>query len=481
MSVVLLYPPHYFRSNSSSKEPYGGIDAHWGQAPPLGLLYLASSLLSNGVKVHVVDLNEHRLGLKESVDLIEQSTPRVVGISATSFQLRGAVQLAEALRERFGDKVIIGLGGVHVSVDPDFINRFPIFDFEVIGEGEITFSSLVTKILNGENVHGVFRGEVPLNLDNLPFPARHLIDTKMYFSGDRCATILATRGCPFDCVFCSIKTLRGQRVRYRSPKNVADEMDAIVKTGTKRFWFVDDTFTVNKDYAIALCEEIIHRKLDVEWCCETRIACVDENILKVMRSAGCIKISFGIESGSARIRTDIIHKGFTNEQAIRVFNLCKKYGISPEAYLMVGFPTESAEDLRSTKSFSSKLNADTIGVHIAQILPGSDLFTIALKEGKIKADVYDQYAKGELSGSLPVYVPEGLSLIDLQKTREQAYRQFYFKPKFLLKRLGKDLRSFSNLKNDLSVAKKLFFEGKTVGTGIAMNRLLNKIGRTARA
>lgn len=427
----------------------------------LGLLYLASSLSAIGVKVRVVDLNALRLGLNESVDLIGESKPQIVGISATSFQLRGAIQLAEAMREKFGNSVTIGLGGVHVSVDPDFINRFQIFDFGVGGEGEITFTSIVKKILSGEKIRGVFSGEQPSNLDDLPFPARHLIAENKYFSGDKCATILAMRGCPYDCIFCSIKGLRGQKVRFRSQKNVVDEMETIVESGTRRFWFVDDTFTVNKNYAIGLCEEIMNRKLDVEWWCETRVACVDENILKIMGKAGCKQISFGIESGSERIRNNIIHKGFTNDQAIHAFSLCKKFGISTEAYLMVGFPTETAEDLCSTVNFSGQLGAKTIGVHIAQILPGSDLFKLALKEGKITSGVYDQYAKGELKGSLPAYIPEGLTLKDLQNARRQAYKKFYFNPKFIISRLAKDLHSFNGLKNDVNMALKLSSEGKT--------------------
>lgn len=128
---------------------------------------------------------------------------------------------------------------------------------------------------------------------------------------------------------------------------------------------------------------------------------------------------------------------------------------------MLGFPTETMEDLYETVNFSVELGADTIGVHITQILPGSDLFALAVKEGKIAPNVYDQYAKGELKGSLPVYVPEGLSLRDLQNAREQAYRRFYFRPQFLVRRLTKDLHSFNGLRNDISVALKLFLEGKT--------------------
>lgn len=461
MSVVLVYPPNYFKEGKLRKELYGGLEERWGKAPPLGILYLASSLLESGVEVRVADLNALKVGLKEGVDLIGKSKPRVVGISATSFQLRGAVQLAERLKEEF-ENVVIGLGGVHISVDPDFINRFPIFDFGLVGEGEITFASIVTRILKGEKVRGIFHGKQPTSLDELPFPARQLIDAKRYFSEESCATILATRGCPYNCIFCSIKGLRGQRVRFRSPGNVVDEIEGIRDRGTERFWFVDDTFAVNRNYVLKLCEEIISRKLDIEWWCETRVESIDETLLKVMRKAGCIQISFGIESGSERVRINTIRKNFTNDQAIRAFRLCKKSNISTEAYLMLGFPTETMEDLYYTANFPAQLGADIIGVHITQILPGSDLFALAVKEGKIVPNIYDQYAQGELKGALPVYIPEGLSLRILQNARKEAYRMFYFRPQFLIRRLAKDLHSFKELKNDMRIALKLYSDGKTV-------------------
>lgn len=417
MNVVLVYPPNYFRDEKFWKGPYGGVEERWGKkVPPLGILYLASSLIESGVKVQVIDLNALEIGLKQSVDLIAKSKPSVVGISATSFQLRGAVQIAEKLKKELENEVVVGLGGAHISVDPDFVNRFPVFDFGLVGEGEITFPSFITRILKGEKIRGTFYAEQPASLDELAFPARHLIDVESYFSGEKCAPILATRGCPYNCIFCSIKGLRGQKVRFRSPKNVADEIERIRNEGTRRFLFTDDTFTANMKFAYSLCEEIISRKLDVEWWCETRVDVVDETILKTMHKAGCIQINFGIESGNERIRTKIIRKNFTNDQTIRAIDLCKKLGIFTDAFFMLGFPTETVEDFYSTANFSLELGADIIGVYLTQILPGSDLFALAVKEGKIASDIYDQYASGGLKGSLPVYVPEGLSLPILHET-----------------------------------------------------------------
>jgi len=125
MSVVLIYPPNYYRNKKDATKSYGGIVDRWRSVPPLGLLYIASSLLKNGIDVHVLDFNTSKINLEESIELIKTYNPKVIGITATSFQLRGAFQLAESIRKEFGSAVFIGLGGAHITVDPDFINRFP--------------------------------------------------------------------------------------------------------------------------------------------------------------------------------------------------------------------------------------------------------------------------------------------------------------------------------------------------------------------
>lgn len=460
MSVVLIYPPNYYRNKKDATKSYGGIVDRWRSVPPLGLLYIASSLLKNGIDVHVLDFNTSKINLEESIELIKTYNPKVIGITATSFQLRGAFQLAESIRKEFGSAVFIGLGGAHITVDPDFINRFPEFDFVVVGDGETTFPKLVDNILQGENIKGIFYGEQSTTLDDIPFPARQFIDMKKYYSkGQEFATILSERGCPYNCIFCSIKGISQRKVRFRTPKRVVDEIEEVVNNyGIRRFWFIDDAITLNENHTFELCEEIIKRNLKIIWWCETRVENVTERLIKIMRKAGCITISFGIESGSEEVRKIVIRKNFTNEQAINAFRICKENGISTEAYLMLGFPTETKEQMYETAKFSLQLKADIIGVHVTTPYPGSDLFKLAVVEGYIEENVYDKYTRGILDYNLPVYLPKGVSLSEIKTIQKEIYRKFYFRPGFIISRLKQDIFSFRKLKEDAQMAMRLFMK-----------------------
>lgn len=466
MDVVLFYPPNFFVETAQKQKVTQRLPQRWEKSPPLGILYLASVLEKNEISVNIIDANALEIGLEETLKLIEKEKPKIVGISATTYQIRAAVQLAKRLKEESRNEIVIGLGGAHVSSDPDFINRLPFFDFGLVGEGEITFPKLVKKALSDEKVKGIFYGEQPTNLDEIPFPARHLVDKRWYFpSGQEVAPILANRGCPYNCIFCSSKVL-GRRVRFRSPTNIVDEMEKIMDEYSGRFWFVNDVMTANRDHTLELCKEIVNRKLDLEWSCETRINLVDTVLLKAMHKAGCRSISFGIESGCERVRTMIVRKNFTNEKILEIFRLCKKIGIQRNAYLMLGFPTETREELYETVHFGSKIDADIIGVHVTQLMPGSDLFTYAVKEGAIPNEIYDHYAKGELRDHWPIYIPKGLSLNDLTEARRDAYKHFYFGPRFILRRLVYDMGSWSRLKKDGRMAFTLWKKGKTPGESI---------------
>jgi|TARA_B100000315_G_scaffold260896_1_gene326970 radical SAM superfamily enzyme YgiQ (UPF0313 family) len=452
--VILVYPPYSFDEEKQR------FLAKFSASPPLGILYLASALEKNAVKVKIIDAMAAQLKLEDVVKLIEKEGAQVVGISATTPQTRGAVQLAEALKRILGNSIIIGLGGPHVTTDPDFIHRFPYFDFGFIGEGELTFPSLVEKMLNESfpwKRPAIFRGEHMSNLDDIPLPARHLLEKDIYGEADeQFAPIMSSRGCPYDCVFCS-KPVAGRSVRYRSPENVVDEIESV---DVGYIVFADDTFTLNKKITLKLCREIIDRKLDVGWQCETRANLVDEDLLKVMKRAGCKKIEFGIESGNERVRTNIVHKNPTNEQIRKTFSLCRKVGIETAAYLMLGFPTETREDMRETVAIGKNLGADYIGVHLTIPMPGSELCSLAKQDGRISEDVWDRYAKGEIEEQ-PIYVPEDLTLDEMKKAQKNAYRQFYFQRRFILKRLAQDICSIRRLKHDIAVALSLLKHGRT--------------------
>ena len=450
--MILVNPPHSFIETHRGREKQGKTNEILSY-PPLGILYLASVLEKDGTKVKVIDAPAHGFGLLETVHEIEREKSVFVGISATTPQTYAAVQLAKTLRERHGNDLLIGLGGAHVSADPDFINRFPHFDFALTGEGEVTLPKIVRKILNGESIRGVYHGQAPSNLDEVPFPARHLVNNNLYFIPIRekkFTSILASRGCPYDCLYCS-RPVIGRNVRFRSPKNIVAEMiECIDKFGIQWFQFVDDTMTLNRSHIIRLCDEIVNRKLEIEWGCQTRVDLVNAQILSAMQKAGCREISLGIESGSERVRR-VLRKNFSNESVFKAFKFCRKIGIETTAFFMLGLPTETKDELHWTIEFSRMIEADYIEVHVTTPFPGSDLFAIAIKEKRVPINVWDKYAEGKTE-TLPLYVPPTLIGEDLSKEQKRAYKMFYFRPHYILRRFFLDISSMKKLKQDVKTA-----------------------------
>lgn len=312
----------------------------------------------------------------------------------------------------------------------------------------------------------MFNGEVVEKLDELPFPARHLIDTRNYgppgkkwskeeARNNMFASILGSRGCPFNCIYCS--KIYGKKYRFRSAKNIVDEIEALIDDYDGKFVFMDDTFTFNRKNVEEFCKEIISRNLKIKWMAMTRANLVDEKLLPLLKKAGCTDLFFGVESGNERVRNEVIKKAVSNEAAFKAIKLCRKFGIQSSVFLMLGFPTETKNELYDTVNFARTSGCDLIGVHITVPLPGSELFESAILEGVIEKDVIDKYARGELGDGFrnvwPVYVPKGLSLGDLEEARKQAYRRFYLSPAWIMRRIKRDLTSFKGLKEDIGMLR----------------------------
>lgn len=439
VQVILIHSPTVF---------YDGDKSVTDQTsnPPMGILYIASYLKEKGISVKIMDPYPQKLSLEDILNDIEKERPEIVGISSMTPGIRTAVNMAEAIKDRFGSKPYIGIGGVHTSCDTTLIERYPYFDFQIVGEGEITFYEIVTKVLNGEKIERTYIGKSPENLDDLPFPARDLLEDVSYFCPHEksqskpieWATMLATRGCPFQCVFCS-KPPHRNVVRNRSAKNIVDEMEEIIRNyGIGYFSFVDDTIALKSDWMIEFCDEILSRGLDVKWCAQMRATDAKEDVFEKLSEAGCIILFFGVESGSERIRNKIIKKGVQDKDIINAASLCRKFGIESNFYLMMGFPTETKEDLKATGEIGIKANADLIGIHLTKILPGSKLWDISVNEGKIEENFIDMYINNEAgedwAAVWPTYIPDGLNLKDLVDAKKKAYRKFFLRPRWIFQR-----------------------------------------------
>jgi len=383
-----------------------------------------------------------------------------VGISILTPSTITAVPLAQEIKKEL-PSILVGCGGTHICVDTTFIERYPYFDFGVKGEGELIMEEILNKYKSGKKISGMYNGGYIKNIEDLPFPDYTLIDFENYGypldkAGKRKSssiTMISSRGCPFNCTFCT-KTESRRHVRYRSAKNIVDEIETnyhFAPGSPGVYNFVDDTMTLNRENATEVCREIIRRKLKISWLAMTRADCLGLNLVKLMGKSGCRELFIGVESGDPRVRNQVIKKRVKDRDIKKAINVCRKFGIRTSIFLMLGFPTEGKKEIERTVDYPFNSGADMMGIHLTCPLPGSELYYQAIKEKIIPEDVVDRFIRGEYGEEYsfwPKYVPQGLTLGYLEKARSRAIRKFYLSPKFVWRLLNYYRRSPSKIKYD---------------------------------
>jgi anaerobic magnesium-protoporphyrin IX monomethyl ester cyclase len=314
--------------------------------------------------------------------------PKIIGISCMSAKYPSALKVAHIYKECIPEGFVI-FGGQHPTIRTKDVLMSEIVDFAVRGEADESVVEIVSALLKCRpstddiaKIKGVsFRSgdsiihtenRIPLDkLDNLDFPARELLVKPL---NDKTAygAIITSRGCAFDCAFCSAKAVVGRKVRYRSIQNVTDEIKDVRDTyKIRNFFFWDDTFTINRERTIELCRAI--QKLHIDWACTTRVDRVDYSLLKEMKRAGCVSIDYGIESGSERMLA-VINKNITKASIEKALFESVKAGIIPNVFLMVGFPDETENDILETIAFAKSTKAFSICLSIFTPYPATPLF-----------------------------------------------------------------------------------------------------------
>ncbi len=364
---------------------------------PVGLCYIQSYLLSKSINSKVIDLEI--TSKEELIKNFQKDKPNIVGISCFTDNRHFAFNIAKLLKE-IDPNIKIVLGAHHASaMYKQVLENYPV-DYVVVGEGELTFYKLVTETL--EKVKGVaykkgktivFNGfrELIKNLDSLPFPSYKDLDIKKYkweYNGNLIPNydLVTSRGCPFACIYCSSSSFWGHKWRFRSPKNIVDEIELVNKKyKIKHFRIVDDNFTINKKRAIQTCKEIIKRKLKIHFWIQSRVQSLanEPELAKWLKKAGCYFIAFGIESGSQKI-LDNINKKQTVQQIIDACKICKEIGLKINAYFMVGNPGENSETINDSKKIIKQICPDEIGISLTQVYPDTELY----KQTKICDDYY---------------------------------------------------------------------------------------------
>ena len=420
--------------------------------PPLGLGWLAAVLEQNQISVSIIDALAERMDLETVVNKVKQNSPDIIGITCVTHMRKDAFDTADRIKQTCPKTTII-IGGPHVTFTAeDTLANIQSVDIIVRGEGEITFLELVKALESGTNysdIKGIsFRSGQNIihnpprpfieNLDELPFPARHLFpmdkyDFKIPFSNVRATNVLSGRGCPIGCIYCSTTNMWGKIIRVRSPKNVVDEIEKIVKEcGIRGIYFFDDTFTFHRARVIQICDEIIARALDLTWFCESRVDVVDEELLYKMKKAGCKIVALGVESGSQRV-LDIINKKISVSQSITAINLCKKVGLKSKAFFMYGIPGELPQDIEATFRLAYGLIPDEQIVGICEIRPGTEVEDIA-REKNLLPEGFSWAKTGEL---LPKYQQDELFQQEVAKIQSKVRREYLLKPGYALKLLLK--------------------------------------------
>lgn len=374
--VTLVYP--YFRPSN---------DDSIFRFPPLGLDYIASYLKEHGISLQLVDCTF----LSEAVALekVRLSRPDIVGIQIMFSMKAKALRMARALKE--GVELLVAGGPLPTSDPEGFLKSF---DVVVIGEGEQTMLELVNATQNCDatglrNVRGIaFKNEGKTlvthprgfleDLDNLPFPSRELFDNqayKDYYSrkfGYTTTSVITSRGCPFQCDFCS-RPIFGNRFRSRMTAGIVDEAQTVKALGYERVWFADDCFTLSRERLLDMCSELIHRRVDIGWECLSRVDTIDLEVAENMKRAGCIRVFFGIESGNDSV-LKIMRKQATTKQARDAVHIFKKAGIQVGAFFILGYPGENDRTILDSVRFASSLPLDYLSFTFPYPIPGTPLF-----------------------------------------------------------------------------------------------------------
>lgn len=429
---------------------------------PLGIGYLAAFLLKNNIDVDIIDASAEDISYEKLVNKTLEIKPDLVGISMLTPTFQSSKKTIEMIKEKLPDVKIV-VGGPHASALPqEVMNEIPEIDFLVCKEGEHTSLELVNAIKNNgdlSKIKGLVyrdKGKIMQNppraviedLDTIPFPARekfpmHLYKTHPpYGRKNPIVNIITSRGCPYSCAYCS-KSVFGKRLRMVSPKRVVDEMELVIKKyNAKEIRFYDDDFTLDMDRAEKICDEMLDRKIKILWSCTTRVDLVNENLLRKMKKAGCWLISYGVESSNQKF-LDEIGKGITIEQIRKAFKLTKEIGIKTLAFFMLGLPGETKETIEDNIKFSIELDPDFVNWSLTTIFPDTPLVNIIKEHMKKKGRIVPYTQKGKEVYRLdwnkePLYVyEENFTIDELQDYIRQAYKRFYFRPKYILKQLFK--------------------------------------------
>jgi anaerobic magnesium-protoporphyrin IX monomethyl ester cyclase len=456
---MLIYPPVSFSPQSMKQSHL-----------PLGLAYLAA-VLRDVCEVRILDaavegyyheepveaggraggrLLRYGLPFSEIEKRIAEFGPDLVGASCIfSSQFRNVIEVCRAAR-RVSPEIITATGGTHPTFLAERCLLDPDLDLVARGEGEFTLRDLVLRSKDAKSellgsIPGLAwkdeAGKIRVNparepfpdLDEIPFPAWDMFPLEKYhkiclpmgiiYKQKPFMNMITSRGCPYRCNFCSSTNFWGNRYRTRSPENVLEEMEILVRDyGIREFKFFDDNLTMDKDRAKKIFRGMIERDLNVTWNTPNGIHVVrlDEDMLDLMKQSGCYELTLAVESGDPYVLRNIIKKPTDLKQVEEAAKRIRKKRIGSYGFFIIGFPGETKEQIQNTLNFSRKLKLDRISAFIANPLPGTELCETALEKGYIS----DSYSFDDIDYFEGKFDTENWTREDIHRLRRRWFWQY---------------------------------------------------------
>lgn len=383
MKILLIYP--YCLDDRLQAEDV--------RVAPIGLYYIGALLKENHYEVEILNWHDINKTPHKIEETLKEKMPDVIGFSIVHANRWGGIDTAKIAKQTLPEVKIV-FGGIGTTfLWKHLLKHFEEIDFAVLGEGEYSFLNLIQCIEKGdhegaEKVKGIsFRkdgqviktsnAEAVHDLDQLPMPSK-------YFEFQH---LSSSRGCPSNCTFCGSPQFWGRRVRFHSPDYFVEQIEHLYRKGIKFFYFSDDTFTMRADRVIQICKKIIERNLKITWFAISRVNHVNEEMLYWMRKSGCIQISYGVESGSKKIRA-ALNKNIRTDDIKRAFAMTINYGILARAYFIYGSPGESGKTIQETIELIHEIKPMSAIFYILDIFPGTALYEDFQRRTKVGDDIW---------------------------------------------------------------------------------------------
>jgi len=451
-NIMLIYPPGEIYQRGEDRcqiNVKASVSNALRACNDLG--YIAAGL-KNKYNVFLKDYPAENLVMDDLISDIKSFMPDILFLSITNGSIFNDLKVVDKIKSIKHDIVVILKGALFFNPDEDFFKELDLtkIDYLIGGESEFIMPELVNAHYNNreklKNIQGICYKQNGIwiinkvvsfndNLDLLPFPDRSLMNNDLYINpatNRKMATISTSRGCPSNCIYCVSPVISGRKVRFRSVKSVFDEISECVnKYDIHDFFFKSDTFTINKQWVIELCNLIINSELcgKISWAANSRVNTVDEEILAKMKQAGCSLIALGLESGSTE-SLRLMKKGTTVEQNKNAVRLIKQTGLPIFGFYLIGFPWETKEHLEQTKKLMFELDTDFIELSIATPFKGSELYSMIFQDEKQGGLVL-----GKDSFKYSTIGTKFLKQEELEKFRKDVILKYHLRPAFIFKKI----------------------------------------------